>query len=212
MCYIQPQLSGQEFSSLFNTVTEPWCFLAVQEPLSHLSKINKLLKVHSFCHVLKLFLNVQLCHGSDVVRGLTISVYSIRYSTTQLPLGFSGKWKSPPVPLYLVFVIVQPWLTIQKTPDDLLIYWSSTTPGTSCAYFFFSIHFSRALTVASPALLGQQRTKTVTDKQTRWRNGTSTLPQQLGKRDFRIDGRCFGIKVPLCLIKTVFLILYFKLR
>lgn len=43
--------------------------------------------------------------------------------------------------------------------------------------------------------------KTVTDTQPR-RNGTSSLPQQLAKHDFRWDDRCFKIKVRLIIMKT----------
>lgn len=68
---------------------------------------------------------------------------------------------------------------------------------------FFSFFFSVALTVESPARLGRTATdKTVTDTQLRRRNGTSTLPQQLAKRDFLLVDKCFRIRVRLRLIKT----------
>lgn len=84
---------------------------------------------------------------------------------------------------------------------------SSTTPDTSCGllffFLFFSFFFSVALTVESPARLGRTATdKTVTDTQLRRRNGTSTLPQQLAKRDFLLVDKCFRIRVRLRLIKT----------
>lgn len=49
-------------------MSESWCFLAVWEPLSHFSKINKLLKVQvGFCHVLRLFKKKKSCTIAIVI-------------------------------------------------------------------------------------------------------------------------------------------------
>lgn len=96
--------------------------------------------------------------------------------------------------------MVRPWSTIEATVD---VSWNLRPLPRLTHHVVFFPFLVVFLFCGSHCGVGRTATdKTVTDTQLRRRNGTSTLPQQLAKRDFLLVDKCFRIRVRLRLIKT----------